>query len=50
MEIRDYAQKQLAILPPEMQRLVNPEVYWVGLSERLAERKREEMRRFFARG
>jgi hypothetical protein len=30
-----------------MQRLVNPEIYWVGLSQTLAQRKREAMREFW---
>ena len=47
-EIQAYARSQLETLPHEMQRLVNPEIYWVGLSQALADRKREAMRAFWA--
>jgi len=47
-EIQAYARQQLTTLPKEMQRLVNPEIYWVGLSETLVKKKREEMQAFWA--
>ena len=46
-DIQAYAKSQLQALPHEMQRLVNPEIYWVGLSTGLAQRKREAMREFW---
>ncbi len=46
-EIQSYAKSELKKLPKEMQRLVNPEIYWVGLSPTLAEKKRQAMRDFW---
>ena len=46
-EIQSYARSQIDRIPPEMRRLINPEIYWVGLSPTLAERKQEEMLRFW---
>jgi nicotinate phosphoribosyltransferase len=46
-ELQSYAKSQLETLPQEMQRLVNPEIYWVGLTRTLAEKKRAEMRAFW---
>ncbi|MEN6370475.1 MAG: nicotinate phosphoribosyltransferase [Armatimonadota bacterium] len=47
-EIQSYAKSQLKSLPAEMQRLINPEIYWVGLSETLAEKKRAAIKDFWA--
>jgi nicotinate phosphoribosyltransferase len=47
-ELQAYAKSQLGSLPSEMQRLVNPEIYWVGLSESLARKKRAAVRAFWA--
>lgn len=44
-EVREYAQKQLETLRPELRRLRNPERYWVGLSEKLANEKAAELMR-----
>jgi hypothetical protein len=30
-----------------MQRLINPEIYWIGLSPTLAQMKRDEVRAFW---
>lgn len=38
-EIRERTLNQLSLLEPEYKRLMNPEIYWVGLSERLMELK-----------
>lgn len=38
-QIREFAQKQLATLRPELRRLRNPERYWVGLSAHVADAK-----------
>lgn len=47
MEIQSHAKSQLETLPQEMRRLVNPEIYWIGLSETLAEKKRKAMQDFW---
>lgn len=46
-EIQSYSQSQLEMLSPEIRRLVNPEIYWIGLSQTLAEMKRDEVRAFW---
>ncbi|HET6453186.1 MAG TPA: nicotinate phosphoribosyltransferase [Armatimonadota bacterium] len=46
-EIRAFAQEQVAHVPPETRRLVNPQVYWVGLSEGLAKHKHEAIEDFW---
>lgn len=46
-DIQKHTKTQLSGLPKEMQRLINPERYWVGLSQTLADRKREAMREFW---
>jgi nicotinate phosphoribosyltransferase len=47
-EVQSYARSQLETLPQEMQRLVNPEIYWIGISRTLAEKKSRAMREFWA--
>jgi len=47
-EVQAFARSQVEMLPHEMRRLVNPEIYWVGLSRALADHKREAMRAFWA--
>ena len=46
-EIRDFAQQQIARIPHETRRLVNPQTYWVGLSDRLAHEKRQAIESFW---
>jgi hypothetical protein len=46
-EIRNYTHSQIIRIPVETQRLVNPQTYWVGLSESLADEKREAIRSFW---
>jgi len=46
-EIQAYAKSQLGSLPSEMKRLINPEIYWIGLSETLAEKKRAAVKAFW---
>jgi hypothetical protein len=47
-EVQRYAKNQLEMLAREMQRLVNPEIYWVGLSQAIAENKRSALHEFWA--
>lgn len=44
-EIRTFAQHQIETLRPEQRRLRNPDRYWVGLSQQLADFKTQEMLR-----
>lgn len=44
--LQSRAREQIAVLPTEMQRLVNPEIYPVGLSTATAKAKREAIRRY----
>jgi len=46
-EIRDYAREQVARVPAETRRLINPQTYWVGLSDRLAEAKHSAIEDFW---
>jgi nicotinate phosphoribosyltransferase len=46
-EIRNYTHSQIIRIPVETQRLVNPQTYWVGLSESLADEKRGAIRSFW---
>lgn len=46
-EIRAFAQEQIKHIPAEMRRLVNPQTYWVGLSDRLAREKRRAIEEFW---
>lgn len=48
LEIRAYTREQVSHIPPETQRLVNPQIYWVGLSQMVAERKRKAIESFWA--
>ncbi len=50
VEIREFAQKELATLRPELRRLRNPERYWVGLSTRVADVKAEAVLRLTSQG
>ncbi len=47
LEIRAFVQQQIKHIPPEMRRLINPQIYWVGLSDRLANEKRLAIERFW---
>jgi len=46
-DIRDFAREQIARIPDETRRLVNPQTYWVGLSDRLTKAKREAIEAFW---
>ena len=46
-DIRAFAREQIARIPAETRRLVNPQTYWVGLSDRLAAEKREAIESFW---
>jgi hypothetical protein len=46
-DIRDFAREQIARIPDETRRLVNPQTYWVGLSDRLARAKHEAIEAFW---
>ncbi len=49
-EIREHALAEMAKIPTETRRLVNPQTYWVGLSDRLAWEKRRAIEEFWERG
>jgi len=46
-DIRKFAQEQIARIPGETRRLVNPQIYWVGLSDRLAREKHAAIEAFW---
>ncbi len=46
-EIRAYAMEQIAHISHETRRLVNPQIYSVGLSDRIAREKRDAIDRFW---
>lgn len=47
--IREYSIDQVSRIPDETRRLVNPQIYWVGLSDRLADKKRQAIEDFWQR-
>ena len=49
LDIQAFAQEQIARIPAETRRLVNPQTYWVGLSDGLAKEKREAIESFWKR-
>lgn len=46
-DIRAHALSEMARIPTETRRLVNPQAYWVGLSDRLAHTKRQAVDEFW---
>ncbi|MHB1001376.1 MAG: nicotinate phosphoribosyltransferase [Armatimonadota bacterium] len=47
IDIRSYAIEMITGIPGETRRLVNPQIYWVGLSDRLTEKKHQAIDRFW---
>ncbi len=46
-ETRAFALEQVAHIPTETRRLVNPQIYWVGLSDQLAREKHAAIEAFW---